>query len=80
MAKIEIEIDDSSWLHRKLYHRALSVAFQYSAKQLRNEPIPLGLKVKRKLADWLVFWKFRVSMVLAKAKKQVSVILGPSRF
>ena len=72
MAKIEIEIDDSSWLHRKLYHAALSVAFCHSKKQLKGEPIPMTLAAKRKLADWLVFWKLRERLGLRRMRFSVS--------
>ncbi|MCZ6672231.1 MAG: long-chain fatty acid--CoA ligase, partial [Verrucomicrobia bacterium] len=68
MAQIEIEIDDSSWIHRKFYRSALNIGYEYSRQVLAGEKVSAGLTLLKKVADWLVFWKLREKLGLRRMR------------
>jgi hypothetical protein len=55
ISQVQVKIEDSSWLKRRLYQWALPVGYEMADTRFRKEEPGAGLKLRYFLADWLVF-------------------------
>ncbi len=53
------EVDRQSAMKRRIYHWAEATALEFSQFSTEGLPPPLGLRIRHKLADWLVYRKIR---------------------
>jgi len=58
-SKIQRKVDKSPEKKQKIFKWAIGVGQDYAERKRNSESIPIGLNVKRKLADKLVFAKLR---------------------
>ncbi len=65
---VQVSINESSWLNRKLYQTFLPVGYQVADKRLRNEPVGLGLNLAYKLGNLTVFGPLRDKLGLARIR------------
>ncbi len=79
LGSIQVRINDSTWTNRKLYNLFLPVGYQMAEKRFRGEPAGLGLKLKYKLGDWLVFQPLRAQLGLSRIRSAYTAgaVLSP---
>jgi len=51
---VELRMDDSTWLKRRLYRAAVAIGRRYARAKLAGRPIPLGSRLAYRLASWAV--------------------------
>ena len=65
---VQVSINETSWLNRKLYHTFLPVGYQVADKRLRNEPVGTGLNLAYKLGNLTVFGPLRDKLGLSRIR------------
>lgn len=58
-ARIEIAMDEATWLKRQLFRRGILAARRVSRAVLAGKPVPRHDRILRFLADWIVLRKLR---------------------
>ena len=56
---ITIAVGDATWLQKLAYGKAIEVGLAAVERELEGQKVPLGLRIKRKLAYWLVLKNIR---------------------
>lgn len=81
-ALIQIRINDSSWINRKLYNLFLPIGYRVADKHYAKQPIGLGLKLLYWLGDMLVFHPLRdqLGMVNVRTAITAGAALSPDMF
>lgn len=81
-ALIQIRINDSSWINRKLYNLFLPIGYRVADKHYAKEPIGLGLKLLYWLGDLLVFHPLRDQLGLVNVRTAITAgaALSPDMF
>ncbi len=81
-ALIQIRINDSSWINRKLYNSFLPIGYQVADKRYAKEPIGLRLKLLYWLGDLLVFRPLRDQLGLVNVRTAITAgaALSPDMF
>lgn len=76
---IQVRINDSTWLNRKLYDAFLPVGYEMAEKKFRGEPAGTGLKIKYKLGDRLVFQPLRAQLGMSHIRSAYTAgaVLSP---
>ncbi len=79
LGSIQVRINDSSWLNRKLYDVFLPVGYTMAEKNFRGEAAGPGLKVKYKLGDRLVFQPLRAQLGMSHIRSAYTAgaVLSP---
>ncbi|MBP2673224.1 MAG: AMP-dependent synthetase and ligase [Deltaproteobacteria bacterium] len=79
---VQVKVMDASALKRQLYHWALPVGYEYADAVFRKQPVPLSLKVRQKLAYFLVFraLKDRLGLLRLRCASTGGAALGPDVF
>jgi long-chain acyl-CoA synthetase len=65
---IQVRINESTWLNRKLYQWFLPVGYRVADKTLHNEPVGLGLKLAYQLGDLTMFGPLRNQLGLSRIR------------
>jgi long-chain acyl-CoA synthetase len=65
---IQVRINESTWLNRKLYQWFLPVGYLVADKTLHNEPVGLGLKLAYQLGDLTMFGPLRNQLGLSRIR------------
>ncbi|MCB8980934.1 MAG: AMP-binding protein [Ardenticatenaceae bacterium] len=65
---VQVSINESSWLNRKLYQQFLPVGYQVADKRLRNETVGPGLNLAYKLGNLTVFGPLRDKLGLSRIR------------
>ncbi len=79
VSTIQVRINDSTWLNRKLYEMFLPVGYQYADKTLNKESIGPGLNFMNWLGNLLVFGPLRNQLGLSKVRSAYTAgaVLSP---
>ena len=82
ISQVQVKIEDSSWIKRKLYEWALPVGYEMADMRFRGEEPGFGLKMRYFLADWLVFQMIKDQLGLRHLKRAYTggAALGPDVF
>lgn len=67
-ALIQIRINDSSWLNRKLYNLFLPIGYRVADAHFEKKPIGLGLRIIYALGEFFVFRPLRDQLGLPNAR------------
>lgn len=82
VSEIQVKIEDTSWLKRRVYDWAMATGYEAADRGLSGEGLPTGLKVKRFLADWLCFQWIKDKYGLRRMRRAYTggAALGPDIF
>ena len=65
---VQVSINETSWLNRKLYETFLPVGYQVADKRLHSEAVGFGLNLAYKLGDLTVFGPLRDKLGLSRIR------------
>ena len=65
---IQVRINESTWINRKLYQWFLPIGYRVADKTLHNETVGLGLKLAYQLGDLTMFWPLRNQLGLSRIR------------
>jgi len=82
VSRVQVKIEDSSWLKKKIYNWALPVGYEMADARFRKEEPSLSLKIRYFLADWLVFQMIKDHLGLRHLRRAYTggAALGPDVF
>ncbi len=82
VSQVQVKIEDTSWLKRKIYDWAMPFGYQMADLRFRKQNPSFGLKIKYFLADWLVFQEIKDHLGLRHLKRAYTggAALGPDVF
>lgn len=82
VSQVQVKIEDSSLLKKKLYNWAMPIGYQMADIRFRKDTPSLGLRWKYKLADWLIFQEIKDHLGLRRLKRAYTggAALGPDVF
>ncbi len=82
VSEIQVKIEDTSWLKRKVFDWAMETGYAYADARLSGDDISGSLKLKRFLADWLCFQWIKDKNGLRKIRRAYTggAALGPDIF
>ncbi len=82
LSQVQVKIEDSSRLKRWLYDWALRTGYVMADMRFRKQPPGLGLRVRYRLADLLVFQMLKDKLGLRRTKRCYTggAALGPDVF
>lgn len=82
VSQVQVKIEDSSWLKKKLYNWAMPIGYQMADLNFRKERPSWIMKVKYFLADWLIFQEIKDQLGLRHLKRAYTggAALGPDVF
>ncbi len=82
VSQVQVKIEDSSFLKKKLYNWAMPIGYQMADNRFRKDTPSLGLRWKYKLADWLIFQEIKDHLGLRRLKRAYTggAALGPDVF
>ncbi|MFQ5614514.1 MAG: long-chain fatty acid--CoA ligase [Anaerolineae bacterium] len=82
ISRVQVKIEDSSWLKKKLFHWALPVGYEMADVRFHKQEPSLGLKIRYFLADWLVFQMVKDHLGLRHLRRAYTggAALGPDVF
>jgi long-chain acyl-CoA synthetase len=58
-AKVEIAVDDATWVKRQAYHWGIQAGRRVCRAELAGEPVPWHAQLMKWLAEWIVLRKLR---------------------
>lgn len=65
---IQVRINESTWINRKLYQWFLPIGYGVADKRLHNEPVGLGLKLAYQVGDLTMFGPLRNQLGLSRIR------------
>jgi long-chain acyl-CoA synthetase len=82
VSQVQVKIEDSTWLKRRVFAWALRVGHQVADARRRSGPLPRGLAVRRRLAAWACFVWLRDQLGLRRIRCAYTggAALGPDVF
>ncbi|NOY99335.1 MAG: long-chain fatty acid--CoA ligase, partial [Chloroflexi bacterium] len=82
VSQVQVKIEDSTRLKKKLYNWAMPIGYQVADLRFRKEEIPTKIKIKYFLADWLIFQEIKDHLGLRHLKRAYTggAALGPDVF
>ena len=82
VSRVQVKIEDTSWLKKKLFHWALPVGYEMADTRFRKEEPSLSLKFRYFLADWSVFQMIKDYLGLRHLRRAYTggAALGPDVF
>jgi long-chain acyl-CoA synthetase len=82
LSQVQVMIDDSTWLKRKLYHLFSPIAEQVARLQMQKQPPPWHLRVRYRLGDMLIYAPIRDRLGLRRIRYAYTggAALGPETF
>ncbi|MFQ5578475.1 MAG: AMP-binding protein, partial [Anaerolineae bacterium] len=82
VSRVQVKIEDSSWLKKKLYHWALPIGHQMADARFHKQTPSRSLKLRYFLADWLVFQMIKDHLGLRHLRRAYTggAALGPDVF
>ncbi|PJF39662.1 MAG: long-chain fatty acid--CoA ligase [Phototrophicales bacterium] len=81
VSTVQVRINDSFWINRKLFHLFLPLAYHLIDLEDAGKSIPLHLKIARKLGDVLVFHPLRDKLGMTNMRNALSsgAVLSPDQ-
>lgn len=82
VSQVLVKMEDSSRLKRACYRWAMDIGYEFADLRFRKEEPGIGLKLKNRLADWLVFQSIKDHLGLRRLKRAYTggAALGPDVF
>ncbi|MEM6706281.1 MAG: AMP-binding protein [Acidobacteriota bacterium] len=82
VSEIQVKIEDTSWLKRRVYDWAMSTGYEAADRGLSGEGLPGGLRFQRFLAEWLCFQWIKDKYGLRRMRRAYTggAALGPDIF
>ncbi len=82
VSQVQVKIQDSAWLKRRLYEWAMPVGYRMADTRFRKEAPSRLLRLQYLLADWLVFQAIKDHLGLRHLKRAYTggAALGPDVF
>ncbi len=82
VSQVQVKIEDSTWLKKKLYNWAMPIGYRMADLNFRKEKPSLGMKAIYFLADWLIFQEIKDLLGLRHLKRAYTggAALGPDVF
>ena len=82
VSQVQVKMQDSSYLKKKLYNWAMGVGYQMADVRFRKEQASQSLQWKYRLADWMVFQEIKDHLGLRRLKRAYTggAALGPDVF
>ncbi len=82
VSQVQVKIEDSTWLKKKLYNWAMPIGYQMADLNFRKEKPSAGMKLKYFLANWLMFQEIKDHLGLRHLKRAYTggAALGPDVF
>jgi long-chain acyl-CoA synthetase len=82
VSRVQVKIEDTSWLKKKLFHWALPVGYEMADTRFRKEEPSLSLKIRYFLADWSVLQMIKDYLGLRHLRRAYTggAALGPDVF
>ncbi|GAB4503117.1 MAG: long-chain fatty acid--CoA ligase [Anaerolineales bacterium] len=82
VSQVQVKIEDSTWLKKKIYNWAMPIGYQMADLNFRKEKPSLWMKVKYFLADWAIFQEIKDLLGLRHLKRAYTggAALGPDVF
>ncbi len=82
VSQVQVKIEDTSWLKKKLYHWAMPIGYRMADVRFRKETPSFRLRLLYFLADWIVFQEIKDHLGLRHLKRAYTggAALGPDVF
>jgi long-chain acyl-CoA synthetase len=82
VSRVQVKIEDTTWLKRKVYDWALPIGYQMADTRFNKESPGFGLKLKYKIADWIMFQEIKDHLGLRHIVRAYTggAALGPDVF
>ncbi len=79
LSTVQVRIQDSSWLNRKLYEGFLPVGYAVADRKFSRQTVGWGLRALYRMGDWLVFRPIRDQIGLARLRSAYTAgaVLSP---
>ncbi len=82
VSQVQVKIEDTTWFKRKVYDWATPIGYQMADVRFKKQTPSLGLKLKYKIADWIMFLPIKDHLGLRRIKQAYTggAALGPDVF
>ncbi|WP_366922381.1 AMP-binding protein [Metallumcola ferriviriculae] len=82
VSRIQVQIEDSSWLKKKLYHFFMPLGYRVADCRFNKEPVPLWLRFMHGLGEFMVFSAIKDHFGLLRLHRGYTggAALGPQVF
>lgn len=82
VSQVQVKIEDSTWLKKKLYNWAMPIGYRMADLNFRKEKPSLWMKALYFLADWIIFQEIKDLLGLRHLKRAYTggAALGPDVF
>lgn len=82
LTTIRVKMEDAAWIKQKMFDFFMDVAMQVAAYRLKNEPVPLKLRILYALGEFLVYAPLRDNLGMRKIRfaYTAGAALGPETF
>jgi len=82
VSQVQVRIEDTTWFKRKVYDWAIPIGYQMADVRFNKETPSLGLKIKYKIADLVMFLPIKDHLGLRHIKQAYTggAALGPDVF
>ncbi len=82
VSQVQVKIEDATWFKRKVYDWATPIGYQMADVRFKKQTPGLGLKLKYKIADWIMFLPIKDHLGLRRIKQAYTggAALGPDVF
>ncbi|RMF26871.1 MAG: long-chain fatty acid--CoA ligase, partial [Chloroflexi bacterium] len=82
VSQVQVKIEDSTWLKRLIYNWAMPIGYAMADTRFEKREPSLALRLKYRLADWLVFQPIKDKLGLRFVRRAYTggAALGPDVF
>ena len=82
VSQVQVKIEDTTWFKRKVYDWATPIGYQMADARFKKQTPGPGLKLKYKIADWIMFLPIKDHLGLRRIKQAYTggAALGPDVF
>jgi long-chain acyl-CoA synthetase len=82
VSMVQVKIEDTTWFKRKVYDWAIPIGYAMADKRFNKEKPGIWLKIKYKIADWIMFMPIKDHLGLRRIKQAYTggAALGPDVF
>jgi len=82
VSMVQVKIEDTTWFKHKVYDWAIPIGYAMADKRFNKEKPGIWLKIKYKIADWIMFMPIKDHLGLRRIKQAYTggAALGPDVF